>query len=199
MVAAFIGSHIPANMQWTEPRDGIIVYVETNGIHVSLVLPMAAAGEDLSDVIRPDQLSDPQLYGTHAMIGWGHKKVYRNAKTWADVKSGDVASAIFGSDDTSLHVYHLINPQPLPHRKMLRITAAQYRSIIEQVRARFRLDARGRSVSYPAYGSDNIFYDSSGHYNALNTCNTWTGSVLEKAGVRVGIWTPLPGGIMRWF
>ena len=37
------------------------------------------------------------------------------------------------------------------------------------------------------------------HYNALNTCNTWTGSVLKKAGVRIGMWTPLPGGVMRWF
>lgn len=199
MLAALVGSHIPANNSWRQPSDGIDIFVETNGVHVSLIVPVAAAGEDLSNLIRPDQLSDPMLYGTHVMVGWGHGAVYRNAETWGDVKSGDIATAILGSDSTTLHIYHLINPAPLPHRKILRVSAAQYRSITAQIRGTFQLDAQGRSVAYPAYGSDNLFYDSTGHYNAFNTCNTWTGAVLEKAGVRIGIWTPMPGGVMRWF
>lgn len=197
--AALAGSHIPANADWQQPRDGIDIFVETNGVHVSLIVPVAAAGEDLSDLIRPEHLSDPTLYGTHFMIGWGHGAVYRNAETWTDVRSGDIASAIFGSGETTLHVYHLTNPVPLRRRKILRVSAAQYRSIIAQIRATFRANERGQSAAHAAYGNHNLFYDSTGHYNALNTCNTWTGSVLKKAGVRIGMWTPLPGGVMRWF
>ena len=196
---ALIGSIIPANNAWRQPVDGIDIFVESNGIHVSLVLPISAAGEDLSDLVRPEHLSDPQLFGTHVMIGWGHQAVYRNARTWNDVRSGDVASAVLGSDQTTLHIYHLVDPKPLPHRKMLRVSAAQYRNIISQVRATFRLNEQQLSVAHPAYGPDNVFYDSVGHYSALNTCNNWTGTVLKNAGVRVGVWTPLPGGIMRWF
>jgi uncharacterized protein (TIGR02117 family) len=199
MLAALIGSHIPTNNNWQQPKEGIDIFVETNGVHVSLIVPMATAGEDLSDLVRPDQLSDPMLYGTHLMVGWGHQAVYRNAATWRDVKSGDIASAIIGSDSTTLHIYHLTNPAPLPHRRMLRVSAAQYRSIVAQIRATFRLDKEGHSIAYPAYGPENLFYDSVGHYSAFNTCNTWTGSVLKKAGVRIGVWTPMPGGIMRWF
>jgi uncharacterized protein (TIGR02117 family) len=199
LVAALIGSLVPANPDWREPRAGVDIFLESNGVHVSLVVPITALGYDLSDLIRPDQLSNPMLYGTHAMIGWGHTGVYRNAESWGDVKSGDVVSAISGSDFTTLHVYHLTNPKRLPHRKILRVTAGQYRSIIMQVRAAFRLDKQRQSVAYPAYGSDNIFYDAIGHYNALNTCNTWTGNVLKTAGVRVGLWTPLPSGLMLWF
>ena len=95
-----------------EPENGIELFVETNGVHVSLIVPISAAGEDLSDLIRPQHLADPMLYGTHAMIGWGHEGVYRNAQSWAQVRSGDVASAFFGSPDTLLHVYHLIRPTP---------------------------------------------------------------------------------------
>jgi uncharacterized protein (TIGR02117 family) len=199
LTAALIGSFVPANSGWKEPADGINIFVETNGVHVSLVVPMSAAGEDLSDLIRPDQLSDPMLFGTHVMIGWGHGAVYRNAETWSDVKVSDIGSAISGSDFTTLHIYHLTNPVPLSHRKMLRVTAAQYRSIIGQIRTTFRLDNQGRSIAHPAYGPDNIFYDATGRYNALNTCNTWTGAVLKNAGVRIGVWTPLPGGVMRWY
>lgn len=199
MLAALVGSHIPANNEWKQPAEGVDIFVETNGVHVSLVVPISAAGEDLSDLIRPDQLDDPMLYGTHVMMGWGHGRVYRNAQTWGDVKSGDIASAIVGSDFTTLHVYHLINPQALPHRKKLRITEKQFRSIVRQIRSTFRLNDSGQSVAHPAYGPDNIFYDSYGHYSAIQTCNNWTSDILRSAGVRIGVWTPLPGGVMRWF
>lgn len=197
--AALIGSLVPANPGWREPIEGVDIFVETNGVHVSLIVPLTAAGEDLSDLVRPDQLSNRMLYGTHAMIGWGHGAIYRNAETWNDVRFADLSSAIFGSEFTTLHVYHLTNPQPLPHRKMLRVTITQYRNIIARIRASFRIDSQGRSIAHPAYGPNNIFYDATGHYNALHTCNTWTGTILKNAGVRVGVWTPLPGGVMRWF
>jgi uncharacterized protein (TIGR02117 family) len=199
MIAAIIGSYVPANADWKQPRDGIDIFVETNGVHVSLIVPISAEGEDLSDVIRPEHLLNRDLYGTHAMIGWGHGRVYRNAQTWSDVQSGDIASAIFGSDDTTLHIYHLINPKVLPHRKILKVSPQQYHIIISQIRGKFRLDAKGRSRAYAAYGPDNLFYDSYGHYSAINTCNNWTGEILRNAGVRIGIWTPMPGGVMRWF
>lgn len=198
-LAALVGSAIPANSGWRAAESGIPLFVETNGVHVSLIVPMAAAGEDLSDLIRPDHLDDPDLYGTHAMIGWGHRGVYRNARTWGDVRSGDIGSAIIGSKDTTLHIYHLTDPRPAPHRKRFLVSERQYRSIIASIRSTFRLDPNGQSRAYPAYAPDNLFYDSKGHYSAYTTCNEWTGKVLRKAGVAMGIWTPMPGGVMRWF
>jgi uncharacterized protein (TIGR02117 family) len=197
--AALVGSFIPANANWREPADGVPLFVETNGVHVSLIVPLAAAGEDLSDLIRPEHLANRNLYGTHFMIGWGHGRVYRNARKWGDVRSEDIASAIFGSDDTTLHVYHLIDPQPTGKRKRFRVTVAQYRHIIKDVRATFQPGKDAKSNARPAYAPDNLFYDSKGYYTAFNTCNEWTAGVLRRAGVRIGIWTPMPGGVMRWF
>ena len=196
--AALVGSLVPANSDWREPNEGIPIFVETNGVHVSLILPMAAAGGDLSDVIRSEHLANPGVYGTHFMIGWGHGAVYRNAQTWGQVRSGDIGSAIIGSDDTSLHIYHLVNPRQSAIRKKFRVNDAQYRAMIKEVRASFRL-TDGRSTAYPAYGPNNLFYDSVGRYSAVNTCNEWTAHVLRKAGIKVGVWTPMPGGVMRWF
>lgn len=196
--AALVGSLIAVNPEWKEPKDGVPIFVETNGVHVSLILPMAAAGEDLSDLIRPEHLANPDLYGTHAMIGWGHGAVYRNAQTWGQVRSGDIGSAIIGSDDTVLHIYHVIDPKPNRIRKSFRVSEAQYRAIISEVRTSFKL-TNGRSKAYPAYGPNNLFYDSVGRYSAVNTCNEWTAYVLRSAGVKVGVWTPMPGGVMRWF
>jgi uncharacterized protein (TIGR02117 family) len=199
MLAALIGSITPTNYAWVPPQQGIPVFVETNGIHVSVIVPVSANGQDLSDLVRPEHLSDTNLYGTHLMIGWGHKAVYRNARTWADVRSGDVASAATGSDQTTLHIYHLVNPKPLPDRKMFMVTPSQYRKIILQIRASFKAGPDGKTTAYPAYGPSNIFYDAHGNYSAFNTCNNWTGRVLRNAGIRVGVWTPFAGGVMRWF
>ena len=196
--AALVGSLVPANSGWKEPKEGVHIFVESNDVHVSLILPTSAAGEDLSDLIRPEHLANPDLYGTHFMIGWGHGAVYRNAQTWGDVRSGDIGSAIIGSDDTTLHIYHSVNPQPSSIRRGFRVSEAQYRKLVAEVRASFKL-TNGRSTAYPAYGPNNLFYDSVGRYSAINTCNEWTGRVLRKAGIKVGAWTPMPGGVMRWF
>jgi uncharacterized protein (TIGR02117 family) len=198
-LGALVGSFIPSNSDWREPNRGIPIFVETNGVHVSLIVPMSAAGEDLSDLIRPEHLYNTDLYGTHAMVGWGHARVYRKAQTWGDVKSGDIGSAIIGSDDTTLHIYHLIDPRPAPHRKRFLVSQREYQSIIGSIRSTFRLTPDGQSKAYPAYGANNLFYDSKGHYSAYTTCNEWTAAVLRQAGVRIGIWTPMPGGVMRWF
>ena len=199
LLAALIGSVVPANNGWKESETGIPIYVETNDIHVSLIVPVNAAGENLGDYIRPEHLSDARLYGTHFKIGWGHKAVYRNAQTWSDIRSGDIVSAIFGSNETTLHIYHLINPQPAPYRKIFKVRPAEYRAIIRQIRATFQMGADGRTVAYPAYGPNNLFYDANGHYSAVNTCNNWTSTILRNAGIKVGIWTPMAGGIMRRF
>lgn len=199
MAAALLGSLIPANHDWGEPDSGITLFVETNGMHVSLIVPMRAAGEDISDLIRPQHLNSPDLFGTHAMIGWGHGGVYRNSPTWADVRVRDVASAVVGSDDSLLHIYHVNNPSPTPYRAAFRVSAAQYRAIIRDIRRSFRLNAAGESIPMPGYGPDNLFYRANGRYSALHTCNNWTGDVLRRAGVKTGVWTPMPGGVMRWF
>ena len=136
---------------------------------------------------------------TARYIGGGHKRVYRNAQSWSDVQSADIASAIIGSKETTLHIYHLIDPRPAPHRKRFLVSQRQFQGIIASIRSTFRLTSDGRSTAHPAYAPDNLFYDSTGHYSAYTTCNEWTGEVLRKAGVRMGIWTPMPGGVMRWF
>ncbi|MFC4292290.1 DUF2459 domain-containing protein [Sphingorhabdus arenilitoris] len=199
MGSAWAGSSIGANNAWKPAASGIDIFVETNGVHVSIIVPMSAAGEDLSDLIRPEHLTDPNLFGTHAMIGWGHAGVYRNARTWADVRAGDIAAAIAGSDDTLLHVYHLIRPQANSYRKKLRVSVPEYRQLIRGIRNSFQLNSNGQSTPYPAYGPNNIFYKAHGHYSAITTCNEWSGRILRDAGIGVGRWTPMPGGVMKWF
>ncbi len=200
LTAALFGSIFPANQLWQSPDDGIELFIETNGLHTGIIMPIQSDVYDWSELVRPEHLSEPSDYGSHILVGWGHEGVYRNTEHWQDLRFQDAASAIFGSSDVLLHVYHLNYPQAYPHyRRSFKATEAEYRSIIETIKLRFVRDETGHSIPSPGYGKYDLFYKSRGHYNAFYTCNSWTSDVLRQAGIRTGIWTPFQGGAMRWF
>jgi hypothetical protein len=42
------------------------------------------------------------------------------------------------------------------------------------------------------YGEIDRFFEARGYFNALFGCNTWTAAALRSAGLRTGLWNPLP-------
>jgi len=200
LLAALAGSLLPANPDWQSPDDGIELFVETNGLHTGIVMPVWNEVHDWTPLVRPEDLADPSRYGSHILVGWGHEGVYRNTPTWSELRAADAFSAIFGSDAVLVHVDHLQYPQAYPHyRRPLTVSAAEYRKIAAAIESRFALDDHYRSQPSPGYGATDLFYRSHGHYSALHTCNNWTSDVLRQAGIRTGLWTPFQGGVMRWF
>ena len=200
LLAALAGSLVPANQHWKSPDDGVELFIETNGLHTGIVMPIWSKIHDWTPLVRPEHLADPSRYGSHILVGWGHEGVYRNTRTWSDLRASDAISAIFGSDKVLVHVDHLQYPQAYPHyRRPLTVSAAEYRKIAAAIEAKFTLDDQFRSQPSPGYGDSDLFYQSHGHYNAFYTCNNWTSDVLQQAGIRTGLWTPFQGGVMRWF
>lgn len=199
LAAALIGSMISANSDWQQPSDGIEIFVETNGVHTGFVMPIYNDIHDWRDLIKPSHLPDPSRYGSHILVGWGHAGVYRNAEKWQNLRVSDAVSAIFGSNDTLIHVYHLNYPQAYPHyRRRLVVSESEYRMIASTIAAQMKLDSDRQPNPSPGYGNGDLFYEATGHYDAFNTCNSWTASVLRKAGIRTAFWTPFSGGVMRW-
>jgi uncharacterized protein (TIGR02117 family) len=199
LAAAWIGSSWPANADWKPARDGVTIYVATNGYHSGLILPVSAAGEDWSLIIRPTDLPDPDDSGNWLLFGWGDRLFYLNTPTWLDVRPMTVVTALVGSDQTLVHVDHLKSLRDVADARAVELTPAQYLRLTAFIRSSMVLDAEGRGVATPGYGSRDVFYNAHGHYSALRTCNSWTGEALEAAGVKVGRWTPFSGGVMRWF
>lgn len=200
LLAALMGSLFPVNQNWKSPEDGIELFIETNGVHTGIIMPIWSDTHDWTPLLRPEHLSDPSLYGSHILVGWGHEGVYRNTREWTDLRIGDALSAVFGSEEVLIHVYHLKFPQAYPHyRRSLKVSEAEYRKIAAAIETRFALDHQQHSKPSPGYGRYDLFYQSNGHYSAFNTCNNWTNDILKQAGVRTGHWTPFQGGVMRWF
>ncbi|MGN6269185.1 MAG: TIGR02117 family protein [Sphingomonas sp.] len=199
--AGLIGGAIPANPGWRPPARGVTIYVESNGVHTDLVVPVAAAGIDWRDLARPEDIVDPRYAGyDHLAIGWGQAQFYLETPTWADVRPGTVLRAALGSDRTLVHVAHVPAPAVGREVRPIVLREAEYRRLAAFIRASFAPARRGeRAPVFRGYGVYDAFYSGSGRYDALMTCNAWTGAALRAAGVRVGRWTPFPVTVMGWF
>ena len=145
LLAALAGSLLPANPDWQSPDDGIELFVETNGLHTGIVMPIWNEIHDWTPLVRPEDLADPSRYGSHILVGWGHEGIYRNTRTWQDLRASDAISAIFGSDHVLIHVDHLQYPQAYPqYRRSLTVSPAEYRKIAAAIEAKFLLDDQYR-------------------------------------------------------
>ena len=194
VAAALVGGSVPVNARWRQPERGVTIWVESNGIHTGLVMPKVAAGVDWRGLAPAGDLADPR-YGrwSDVAIGWGERGFYLGTPTWREFRPATALRAVIGSDDTLMHVEHV--PGPAVDARRIVLTPDQYRRLAAAVAASFRPGGR----RYPGYGPNDVFYDATGRYDAVRTCNSWTGGVLRQAGVRVGWWTPLPVTVTGWF
>ncbi len=199
-LACLIGSLIGVNNDWREPDTGVRIFVETNGVHTALVLPKRAAGHDWSALVSANHLANPARTGDYLSFSWGHRKFYLETQNWGDIKPSTIGSVLAGSDDTLIHVYHYYRPRAGKYARELMISKKQYQQLVKIIEDKFLFNPDGSvPPPIPGYGDSDVFYEATGHYTIINTCNTWTGDMLATIGVRVGAWTPLAGGVMRWF
>lgn len=188
-------SRAAVNGDWRPPARGVAVFVEDNGIHTSLVLPKRAAGVDLSTIFPPGHLRQ-RRYGDwrHVAVSWGERGFFVGTPTWWDVRPGTVIRAAIGSDATVLHVEHVAPPTAGPSVRRVVLRPREYRRLVAFVLASMR-----PGTAMAGYGGYDAFYPATGRYDAVHTCNAWTGRALAFAGVRIGRWTPVSGAVMSWF
>lgn len=197
VAAGLIGGAIPTNASWHAPSKGIEIFVETNGIHTGLIVPKVAAGIDWGGIARSSDIADPRYAArSHLAIGWGERAFYLGTPTWADIKLSTTIHAAIGSDDTLVHIEHVVRPTPNADQRVVILRPAEYRRLATVIRA--SLDGAHPSHRF-GYDRHDVFYQGRGRYDAIRTCNAWTGDALRHAGVRIGVWTPFSVTVMGWF
>jgi uncharacterized protein (TIGR02117 family) len=193
--AGLVGGSIPTNRGWRAPAQGVRIYVEDNGVHTGITVPVDAAGVSWDDLVRPEHFRDPR-YAAHRWrsFGWGDRDFYLNTSTWGELQPQLVLRAAIGSDATLIHVDALPEPRLGRGVRSILLTPDQYRRLAAHIRASFA-ERPGHQFGY---GSYDAFYTARGRYSAIRTCNAWTGDALRSAGVRMGAWTPFPVTVMAW-
>ena len=199
-VAAWVGSTIPQNSDWTGPDTGMDIMVETNGTHTSIVVPIVSDLKDWRETFPSAARAVPSgEMPTHISIGYGEREVFLDVPTWGDLEVSTALRIATMGGDSLLRVSHYVRPAPSEHHRPLRITHDQYAQLVEAIESAVpdlppgesREELRGTYV-------DDAYYDALGDYTMGNTCNSWVGERLAEAGIPMGLWTPFAGGVMKW-
>ena len=198
LAAAWMGGLIAANRNWQPPDHGILIFVETNGVHTWINVPAVSDGMDWRSIAPAAHLRDPARAGNYRAFGYGNREFYLNTPAWEDLTVRRALGAAFGNGPSLMHVYHARDPIAGPDRRPILLTPEQYRRLSRFILASFGRDGAGRSIPLigRGYGEDDVFYEARGGYNLVYTCNQWTGAALRAAGVRMGLWTPFSRSVM---
>lgn len=198
-LAAWVGSSIPQNSGWREPAEGIDIMVETNGTHTGIIVPVVSAAKDWRQTFPSAALLHPSgEMPTHIAIGFGEREVFLNVAEWSDLSPATALRIAMLGGEGVVRVSHYVRPAASQNHRPLRISHAQYALLVEGIEGELpAMPARERRILQGSY-SDDAYYTALASYSAINTCNTWVGARLAEAGVPMGQWTPLAGGVMKW-
>ena len=194
MLAALAGSLIPVNRGWTEASEGTTIYLADNGIHVDIIMPIAAQGLDWRPLIPAGDFAKIDPNAGWIAFGAGEKRVYLDTPTWWDLTPRTLWSALTGGERV-MHVEYV--PDTDYALRQIRLRPAEYRRLWAAIRADFLLDAGGRPIhiDHPGYGPSDAFYRATGKASMFRTCNTAAAHWLRLAGVTTSLWPPFVSGL----
>jgi len=169
------------------------ILVLSNPIHTDIAIPLSAdtraAFAFLGGAGVP--VSDPGA--EWLVIGWGGRAFYLETPTWADLKPMPVFRALT-LDRSVMHVdvaggIDEGHPTVMP----LDLGPAEFQRLSDFIQTSFvRQEDEVAVVPDAAYGDADRFFEAHGYFNAFVGCNTWTAAALRAAGLRTGLWNPLP-------
>jgi uncharacterized protein (TIGR02117 family) len=194
LIAALIGSLLPVNRGWSEPAEGVTIYIADNGVHADIVMPVAVDGLDWRPLFPAADFAATDPDARWIAFGSGEQRVYLDTPTWWDITPRTLLSALTGGKRV-MHVEYV--PAPDYAARQIRLRPEEYRRLWAAVRADFDLDARGRPqrIDHPGYGPADAFFRATGKANALRTCNAVAAHWLRLAGVKTSLWPPFVNGL----
>ncbi|HEY0165277.1 MAG TPA: DUF2459 domain-containing protein, partial [Sphingomicrobium sp.] len=157
LFAALIGSLIPVNRGWTEPDQGVTVYLADNGIHADIVMPAVAQGLDWRPLLPKRDFAAAHRDAQWVAFGSGEERVYLETPRWRDIKPKTIWSALVGGKRV-MHVEWVRDPAYAGRE--IRLRPEEYRRLWTAIRGDFALDPGGRPqhIAAPGYGCCDAFY-----------------------------------------
>ena len=196
VLAVFIGTFGPRPLikSAMSGQPGRTIYFLTNAIHTDIVIRLDDDTRRRFAFLGQGGLPMDNPNAEWLIVGWGGRSFYIETRTWADLKAVPVLRA-FTADNSVMHV-EVAGALDTDDPSLLAFSVndADFADLVEDVLETFTKDPLGNPVLIrnAAYGEYDNFYEANGWFNALVGCNTWAARMARVAGLRTGIWNPLP-------
>lgn len=169
------------------------LYLHGSGVHIDIIFQKA----DLPEAFLQELGVRPTA--KFIAFGWGDRGFYLDTPTWAELKFTTAFKAMMLKSPT---VMHLTEYQELGKEwRLVNVEDQQLNTLLEHVKSGFRTSENGQLIAIPdrGYTEDDWFFEGSGTYHCIKTCNTWINSGLRKAGLKTGVWATQQNGILRYY
>jgi len=167
------------------------VRLVSGAIHTDFLLPLTNRTKAAFAPLAPHHplMRDPRA--RWLLVGWGAQGFYTTVGSYADVTLPVVWDGLTG--DQSVMRVDVIGDLPITlSTQRLMLSDAQFDALLAGIAEDFEqwapMDAEG-------FGIFDLFYPAAGRFHLGRTCNVWLGDQLRAAGVRFGVWTPLPWSV----
>jgi uncharacterized protein (TIGR02117 family) len=172
------------------PRDILLL---SNPIHTDIAIPLDDALRSRFTFLTEAGVPVDNPGAKYLVLGWGGRSFYLETPHWADIKPLPVLRALT-LDRSVMHVDVAGNIR-LDDPTVTRLTTDEtgLNRMLDFITASFAQDQTGPlAIAGAHYGRYDAFYEANGSFNAFAGCNTWTAHALREAGLRTGLWNPVP-------
>jgi len=196
-----LGAVIPRNLDYRPVKNGVDIYLTTNGMHTDFVVPTKNLLFDWTKIINSQPFEKNLIDYPFLGLGWGDWNFYVELDAWENLSAKLAAKALLNPKTQTL--MHVTGYTKLPYEtlkvKKVAISNQQYLELCNFILSGFALKMDNSIEFLPnlGYTEHDNFYKGKGAYHALHTCNYWVNKGLKKIGVRTALWSPLDRGIFH--
>ena len=164
-----------------------------NGVHLDLAIPRQLMPLDLIEQVAITRSAQ------YFAFGWGDRGFYLDTPTWAELKFKTAIKAMLLKSPTVMHVVE--HDKIGENWRTVSLSEEQLTDIITYLRGGFQTNEENCLIEIEgeSYTDRDKFYEATGDYHALLTCNTWINKGLKQAGLRTAIWSAREQGVLRYF
>lgn len=179
-------------------KEEVTIYIMTNGVHTDIVVPTRNEFMDWSKEVKYENTISKDTTYQYLAMGWGDKGFYLETPNWSDLKASTALKAASGLSNTAIHATYFSNIKENATCKKIIISKEQYVRLVDYIKNSFKKDENGRLMHIKTdqnYGKRDAFYEGTGSYSLLHTCNTWANNALKVSGQKCCFWTPIDSAI----
>ncbi len=184
-----MGAIIPSGTQ--EPEIGRHQVALISGpIHYDILIPLDTISKTAFANLSDHGVPVHHQHAKWLVFGWGARDFYTQTGGYSDLSVRSIWRGLTG--DASVMRVDVLGPLSSNlNAQTIALSDTQYASLINALRNSF---APGPLQPLPISGftDTDMFFTAHGSFHIGRTCNVWVGEIMRAAGLRFGIWTPLP-------
>ena len=191
IIMALILSSITVDRKVSNENSEKLIYLNTNGVHLDIVIPIEYIDSLVLSGIKYNQNE------TYLSFGWGDENFYINTPTWNDLTFSTAFKAMFLESSTLMHVTRY--RQKRLGWVEIKVNELELKKLNHYLLNTFEVNQKGMKIilENKGYSSIDDFYRSKGSYSCFKTCNSWVNIGFKDSGLKSCLWTPFDFGLMN--